>query len=434
MITLDDFKNQDEEDVFEDMEDEEFQDFEESEGTLGDLWRNSPLLKLGVVFGGVIIVVVALIILGGGKEEIVSDVGRGMDRNQLPGEAELSPDMQGRIIESNEQDFRQQEAIGGSSVPISTQTPTTNDFGDDQGEGDTLEDPLDVWRNQSLDETIREDKQEPQPIEAEPIVAVQPQPVMPQPDPEMIGNLAGLMAAQMQQILAGHAIQPPRHMTVTAETFLDDNNGSGNGFAGDNGGGSDEEDESLDPPMRTLVPAGTVVYAQTLTEANTDAPGPVLAQILNGKLKGSRILGTFDETEVFLIIRFDQVVVDGESIGVNGIALDTETTLTGVATDIDRRYIRRVVLPAAAAFIEGLGSAIADTGSTNVTVNGETVTTEQDDLDTREELFKGVEAASEELGGFMREEGDRIRPMIKVAAGTPIGILFTAPVMQAENE
>ncbi len=421
MSMVDDFKNQEEE-AFDDIDDQGFEEFDTTnKGSLGDLWTNNPMLKLGVVGVGLIVVIAGLIIFGGKKEETKSVIGQGSQGKELPG-GELSPDMTKRIEESNEQGYRQAQGTGTSFVPISTNTATGSGTLTGEAQPDPIDDPLTEWRNRDRNQLIKEERQPGDPIDLEPIDAVQPEQVILQPDPEMIASLAGAMANQMERILAQHNVSGPRHLAVTPVSFLNSGDGSG---ADDDSGDADEDTEI---PMEVLVPAGTVVYAQTLTEANTDAPGPVLAQILSGPLKGSRILGGFSETDRFLVISFDQVVYKGESISVDAVALDVDTTLTGVATDIDRRYFKRVVLPAAAAFIEGFGSAVAETGGTTVSVEGETVTTQTEDLDTREELFKGVEEATKQIGEFMEEEAERTQVMIKVAAGTPVGILFVAPV------
>lgn len=211
-------------------------------------------------------------------------------------------------------------------------------------------------------------------------------------------------------------------MAVTAADYLSSQGGGG---AGDTG--------VPEPTVQEiLIPAGTIVYAQTLVEANTDAPGPVLARISSGVLNGYRILGTFSSQERFLTLNFNTVVIDGVSYGVNAIAIDPKTTLPAVATEVDRRYLSRFILPAAASFIEGLGSAIAQRESTTVTIDGSVVTSSTRDLNTREELASGLEAGTRVIARDLEREGSRIQPMIKVHAGTPIGVLFLQPVIKPE--
>src|SRR5690606_16466854 len=100
--------------------------------------------------------------------------------------------------------------------------------------------------------------------------------------------------------------------------------------------GADEQIEVV------LYPAGKIAYAQILTEANSDVPGPVLAQIASGPLSGSRVLGSFSKETELLTIKFDTVIVDGVSIDINGSAIDPKTTLPAMATDVDHHYLARI--------------------------------------------------------------------------------------------
>jgi len=147
-------------------------------------------------------------------------------------------------------------------------------------------------------------------------------------------------------------------------------------------------------------------------------------------LAGARLLGQFSREENYLVITFNTAVKDEESYSINAIVLDPETTLPGVATDVDRRWLRRVILPTAASFIEGMGAAISQNAGTSVSVQGETVTTDTEDLDTEEEIGKAVEGAAQTVSDIMLEGSNNVETLVKVRAGTPIGILFLAPVLE----
>ena len=181
-----------------------------------------------------------------------------------------------------------------------------------------------------------------------------------------------------------------------------------------------------------LIPAGTIEYAQTITEANTDAPGPVLVQLASGPLKGAKLIGSFESTENFLILKFSMIVIDGVNYETDAVALDPGTANPGVITEIDRRYFRRVILPAAAEFVEGVASAVAQSESTTVTVEGGTTSSTEEDLDLNQELATGVESLGSEIGDALDEEADRLEPLLRLAAGTPVGILFVQPVVDEE--
>jgi intracellular multiplication protein IcmE len=167
-----------------------------------------------------------------------------------------------------------------------------------------------------------------------------------------------------------------------------------------------------------------------ITEANTDAPGPILAQIVSGPLKGGRMIGTFESTDHYLTLNFKTVVLDGIDFKAEGIAIDPNTTLPGVVTDIDRRYFTRILLPAAADFIEGFTEAIAESGTTTITISGDTTTqtTSNSDKSNDQEVATGVAKAGEEISEILGDIADDTKPLLRVRAGTPIGILFIKPV------
>ncbi|MBI3418534.1 MAG: hypothetical protein HY053_00160, partial [Proteobacteria bacterium] len=45
---------------------------------------------------------------------------------------------------------------------------------------------------------------------------------------------------------------------------------------------------------RMIVAAGTIAYAQLLVEANSDIPGPILAEVMSGPFAGARVVGQFE--------------------------------------------------------------------------------------------------------------------------------------------
>jgi intracellular multiplication protein IcmE len=191
-----------------------------------------------------------------------------------------------------------------------------------------------------------------------------------------------------------------------------------------------DSSSSLQPskPPVTIVPAGKIEYAQMILEANSDIPGPVVALIASGQFNGGKLLGKFTSQEEYLVITFDTLVTKkGTSIPVSAFAIDPATSLTGVATDVDHRYLKRIVLPAAAKFVEGLGEAYAETTETS-SQNATTTTTTSTDLDPKQEFGKAISDAAATVGEVLSSEGQSTKPLVIVAAGTPLGVLFMSPI------
>ncbi|MBU0800092.1 MAG: type IV secretion protein DotG [Alphaproteobacteria bacterium] len=388
--------------------------------TLGDLVKNSPLVKLGIIVGVITLIIGVIILFGGSKDQGRNSrvAGSGSGLVEAPGAEEVTESYQDAVTDFNINEVERALKQGDSALPVPVGT-TRGRVGleDEQLQA---EDPLERWRR------IQEERQKRQQGQ---------RPTLPTVDPnaEQIDALTKLMQAQMESILSSKVIEPLEEYAVTSDEWIDEK------FAreekarlerakalADAAAAAEDAEAST---AEIILPAGTIEYAQLLIEANSDAVGPVLAQIVSGPLSGSRILGSFKVEEEYLVLSFNQVVIDGVVHKTDAVALDPETTGIGIVTDIDRRYFKRVILPAAAAFVEGMAGAIADTGNTVVVV-GDTAIEQEDELDTNEQLYKGLEEAAGEVSDLLDEEADATKVQVKVRAGTPIGILFVAPVLE----
>ena len=146
------------------------------------------------------------------------------------------------------------------------------------------------------------------------------------------------------------------------------------------------------------------------------------------------MLGAFTVENDLISLTFSQVVIDGISYPINAIALDPATTLPGMATEVDHRYFRRIILPAAAAFIDGAAEAIAESGRTDITITGDTVTSSETEADDEQEIASGLQEAAEELTTIIDEMNDDVEPLVIIGSGTPMGILFLDPVTKPVEE
>lgn len=417
--------NNDIENDFDEYDDGGFDDFGGKKGTLGDLWRNNPFVKIGIILAAFVFVVAGIILFGGrGEQPTPSRVTSPSDVTEAPGTSEISDAYREAIEETNEVQTEQAIRDNSSVVPM----PTSPPIGvlPQQLDGEEVEDPLDRWRR------MQEER-----IAQQQLVAPEPAPVQPQVDNRtpVVNALSEAMANQMETVLSVQQIKGATKKDITSMAYLEALEAKRLQKAqmeAQSAAYQQGLDRAATDIAEILVPAGTIEYAQLVTEANTDAPGPVMAQIQSGPLKGARVLGSFQATEEYLTLNFNMVVLDGVSQQVTAVALDPGTTLPGMATDIDRRYFKRIVLPAAAAFVEGLAEAIANSESTTVTIIGDSVsqTTSTGDQGSDESVASGIEEAGATLSQIIGEEASRTRPMLKIRAGTAIGVLFLTPVLE----
>lgn len=408
----------------ENFDDGGFDDYSKK-GTLGDAWRNNPMVKVGVILA-VFAVFVGGIILFGGSTELppVSSVNTAKEVNEVPGTNELSQTMQEAIEEKNIQNVEDALRTNQSAIPIpidpakgALPVPLEEASG---------EDPLERWRRMQ-EERIRQQEMLAQ---AKPPQMQQEAPV--DTKTPAVNALSTSMMSQMQAILQNQEIPPTSFKKITEVTYLEDLENKRNQRAAQRAQqtASARNDGRYDNGQveNILLPAGTIEYGQILIEANTDAPGPILAQIYTGPLKGARVLGNFQSTDEYIMLSFQMIVIDGINYPIQAVAIDPDTTLPGVVTEIDRRYFKRIVLPMAAEFVKGLTEAISESGSTTVVISGDTVAESTSDKNNQQEVASGISEAGDKLSEILDEEADATEPMLRVAAGTPVGILFVAPV------
>jgi len=413
-------------------DDDNFDDFSTDGVTLGDTFRDKPIFKFGAIAAILILIVAVFIFFRSGPPTPRSTVPGSSNVDSTPGRAEVSQNYEEAIKEEDRQRLEEAKLTGSSVLPTPIETPVGRiPLQDDEQEE---EDPLERWRR------LQQERAEQ---EAERANLLQPDELQTNfISDDVIQAMADAMAAQMQIILEGLGDVPLEYSYLTGPEYLEglreaEEEDAANALLANNNTTLDANGNvvalnGLGEIAEIILPAGEIAYGQLLLEANSDVPGPVLAQIAGGPLNGARVLGSFNVAGSRLTLEFNTIVIDGISQGIEAIAIDPGTTLPGLATDFNPRILKRVVLPAAAAFIEGAAQAISDSGRTTLTITGDSATsvTENDNVDTEEEIASGIEEAAEEIGELLDEEADNTRPLVKIRSGTPIGLLFLQPVIK----
>ena len=398
--------------------DEGFDEFSQKSG-LSDTIRRSALAKVGVVIGVLVVVIGIMVFFGGEKEEEkFSIVPSGSEVTSTPGaDEEIAPAYIEAVEQQNEADLDRAIAEGGSAIPVPIETPDTRlEVPEIEEES---EDPLHRWR--MLQEERVERQIKARKIEEEPVTVLDAE-----QQSEAVRNMAESMAQQMQSVLTSNT-EVAKFNVKTLISY--DTEGEDGGSAAGNGAGGSADDAPFEEVENTevIIAAGSIYYGQLLLEANSDIPMKVMAELVSGPLKGWKILGEFsvmDDAEM-LAITFDTAVNDeGKQYDIDAIMLNPDSGLPAMKTDIDHRYFKRVILPAAAEFIEGYASAIEDSGATDVVVTGETVTTGEEATTDKQEVAAGVATAGSKIAEIVDEMAD-VEVKIVINAGTPIGIFFT---------
>ena len=181
-------------------------------------------------------------------------------------------------------------------------------------------------------------------------------------------------------------------------------------------------------PGEVLVPAGRGVYAHPVLAVNSDASSPVVLQADTGPIAGDRMTGTFARQNDRLVIHVNTVVHDGQSIGVDGLVIAPDTMEASVASGVDEHYVSRIILPAAAAFVQGLGQALATTSNTAAVISpfGGIITATN--LNFQQQLGVAAGTAAGQIGSVLQQQAPK-GPTVTLDANVAIGVMFLTPVV-----
>jgi len=393
--------------------------------SLVEAWRNKPIFKLLVIMIGV--GAALAIVLGSvtpDRKPIESEVGKAPALREAPG-GSASP----FFIEQNKQANLQRAdtalQVGGSSLP----TPVGNNITDlvDKNK----KDPLVEFREET--ERLKQELHNQQQQNTQQLQSMQQQVAMQanQHSAQTDDSLARAMQKQMEALMASW--NPRVGKVVNGFGQEEDGAKDGKDY---NASYSAEHDAMLMKASasastdKVLVPSGTVNYVQLLTEANSDIPGPILAQILSGPLSGGRAIGRFSVMNDYLVMTFNTVSLKGKEYSINALALDPDTTLGGLATEVDHRYFSRVLLPAAGAFVQAFGQALSETDTTTTVAEG-AVLQNKAKKGGKEAMYAGLGQAGQTVSQFFQNQANSIKTLVRVAVGTPMGLFFTQPVMNS---
>src|SRR5208283_3941970 len=173
-----------------------------------------------------------------------------------------------------------------------------------------------------------------------------------------------------------------------------------------------------------LVPAGRGIYAHTILAVDSDTNGPIVLEADTGPIAGDRMIGTFSKSG---IVRVETVEHRGKALEANGIVVAPDSMEEAVATSVDQHYLERFVLPAAAAFVQGLGTAVA-MGNSTTTVSPFGGTTQTfGPLSVKQEALVAGGAAAQAVGNAMTASIPK-GPTVHLAANVSVGVMFLSNV------
>ena len=187
-----------------------------------------------------------------------------------------------------------------------------------------------------------------------------------------------------------------------------------------------------------FIKTGDILFAVLDTSVNTDEPGPILATIVSGKLKGSKIIGSFtlpsNANKMVLTFNTLSMLNSDKTVSISSYAIDPNTARTALAGRVNHHYLMRYGSLFASTFLAGFSSAIqsADTTISIGGTGGTTDTTVQNGINRS--LLENALIGLGEVGKAWAETAQQLmnRPTtVELYSGTGMGILFTQDVQLA---
>jgi len=184
---------------------------------------------------------------------------------------------------------------------------------------------------------------------------------------------------------------------------------------------------------RVLVPAGRGIYAHTVSATNSDLGGEIILEADSGPLAGDRMKASVGRAGGHLnrlVVRVDQVFHknDPTPIQVEGMVVAPDTMEAAVASSVDQLYVERFVLPAAAAFVQGLGQAIEMTSNTTGSIGALGNVNYVQSLNFPQQLGVAAGAAASQVNSALMQQMPT-QPRVNLAAQVSVGVIFMSDVV-----
>lgn len=208
---------------------------------------------------------------------------------------------------------------------------------------------------------------------------------------------------------------------------------------------SAEDRAAMTSPHRLMAPVsryslhpGTIIPASLVTAINSEAPGPVIAQVTQGVYdsrtgdrllipQGARLIGNCRSATAHgqrrIAITWSRLVMpDGRQMVLDEAAVDAAGA-SGVAGDVDNHWGEVFGAAALGTLINVAAAATEDRQTLGVTYGGIGVVS-GDDL-AEEAAREGVQRAASAVSGRVVERGLAVPPTVRIDAGSRLAAIVT---------
>lgn len=257
-----------------------------------------------------------------------------------------------------------------------------------------------------------------------------------------IEALSASMKTQATSIIKGNATPTQVAMVAQVPKTAADSGVSGSESA--KNAKESENGQNTNHQAPPFVKAGDIQFAVLDTAVNSDyASSPVMATIVQGKLKGGKLIGKLsrggNNNNDRVILTFDLLNMPNwsKSVPVKAVAIAPETARSALATSVNHHYLSRYSSLFASAFLAGYGQTFSQAGQIIVAGGGTdskgnlpVITTGA--LSPKQRIFAGLGKVGEQTSSAA-EQYFNTPPTVRVKSGVGLGILFLGSVSKVDT-
>ncbi len=265
-----------------------------------------------------------------------------------------------------------------------------------------------------------------QPAPAIPIVSTVQAPKIDQNQVKVYGAaMRGLFESMGSVMPAVEVVEPPS--TTTDPAGQTGNDGRPVHDAANRtmlpGTSGDDPTMARQLPKRVLISAGKGIYGVNKLAVSSDQNGPVVVTAESGPIAGDEMIGSFQTKGNRLVVVLQSLTLaNGQQERISALVIAPDSMETAVASSVDQHYVARFALPVAAAFVQGLGQAIAESNTTSQVsaLGGVTAFTH---LNTGQIFGVAAGTAGQQAGQILQKMAPA-GPTVTLAAGANVGVIF----------
>lgn len=177
-----------------------------------------------------------------------------------------------------------------------------------------------------------------------------------------------------------------------------------------------------------LAKAGTIYNGIIETAVNSDEDSPVLARIVSGPLKGTRLIGTFKNLgeKVALVFTTANIPSLDKTVRINAYAIDTKSDRTALADDVNHHYFLRYGVLLATSFVTGYAQALQQNNqiTTYSQLTGMPIQIPSGNQSSKDINRQALGQVGTQVASDVKQQYNNLKPTIYVNSGTAIGILL----------